>query len=102
MLIALGLFILCIVFVVFGSKEEEASVLYYDMEDAPEGNAGLSVSVEDGDVVAPPLRQKPVTPPSAEVGVGRLADDRPAEVAPGSEGQQAADIANQIYNDITL
>ena len=36
MLIALGLFILCIVFVVFGSKEEEASVLYYDMEDAPE------------------------------------------------------------------
>lgn len=101
MLIALGLFVLCIVFTIFGSKEEEASVLYYDMEDSPQGNAELSISVDDGDVTTP-LKKKPVSPPSDEVGVGRLADDRPAEVAPGPDAPQAADIANQIYNDITL
>lgn len=99
MWIGLGLIVLAVVFVVFGSKEEEASILYYDMEDDLDTSAAVdSEEIEDAPAASPRrTRSRAAEESSESVGAGRLADDRPAETS-----AEAADIAKSIYDDITL
>ncbi len=88
MWVCLGLLALAIVFVVFGSKEEEASILYYDMED--EAVATDAEEIEDAPAEAPPSKRR------AKKAEAPVAD------APAESKEEAADIAASIYNDITL
>ena len=79
MWIALGLIVLAVCFVVFGSKEEEASILYYYMEDDME-----AVATETTENVEAP----------ADIDDGQVAADAPQ--------QDAAAMARDIYNGIEL
>lgn len=84
--IALGLIALCIIFVLFGSKTEEASVLYYDMEE--EGASAPEAAPADPETFADAPAEVPAP--------------KPRRSAPSAGSNEAADIANSIYNDITL
>lgn len=92
MVVFVGLLVLCCVFTLLGSKETEASILYYDMEDDGEGAAEV-IPADDGDTEAP-------LPPKERK--SRAPTPPPAEPQASSGGGQAADIAGQIYNDIDL
>lgn len=92
MVVFVGLLVLCCVFTLLGSKEAEASILYYDMEEYGEGAAEVAPE-DDGDTEAPsPLKERKSRAPAPP----------PAETQVSSGGGQAADIAGQIYNDIDL
>ena len=81
--ILIGLLILCAVFIVFGSKTEEASVLYYDPP-------GAEQYLEP----APSEEEEPIVPTqSAPV------EEAPAAAAAGTD---AAEIARGIYDDLDL
>lgn len=92
MVVFVGLLVLCCVFTLLGSKEAEASILYYDMEEEGEGAAEV-IPADDGDTEAPP-------PPGERK--SRAPALPSAEPQASSGGEQAADIAGQIYNDIEL
>ncbi|WP_289743806.1 hypothetical protein [uncultured Duncaniella sp.] len=92
MVVFVGLLVLCCVFTLLGSKEAEASILYYDMEEDGEG-ASEVIPEDDGDTEA--------SPPSKER-KSRAPAPPSAEPQASSGGEQAADIAGQIYHDIDL
>lgn len=92
MIVFVGLLVLCCVFTLLGSKEAEASILYYDMEEDGEGAAEV-IPADDGDTEAPL---------PSEGRKSRTPAPPPAEPQASSGGGTAADIAGQIYNDIEL
>lgn len=97
MIIGLGLLILAIIFIAFGSKTEEASVLYYGEEDSE--NYASNTHSEDADTqdeaaISIDLKAK-AAKSSAE-------DTPPKKTAKNDGGTDAAKLARQIYDDIAL
>lgn len=87
--IFIGIIVLSIVFLVFGSKTEEASVIYYDppgAESTPSVRKASTEEVEDYDATAGDVEFA----------------DVPAEVAGDSAAQDAAATAQEIYDNISL
>ena len=81
MWIGLGLLILCVIFTVFGSKTEEAYVLYYTIEEA--ANFG------DGELLGGASEEYTASKEVSSEDVEKDSND-------------PSKIARDIYNDITL